>query len=226
MAQHLDLEEQEQLDQFKHFWKQYGNSITWLLIVVFGGVAAWNGWGHWQRYQSAQAAVLSDAVDTAAATGDVPALERAMSDIKDKFGGTTQAQQSVLLGAKVLYEKGKPDAARDALQWVADKTDDDGYRAIARLRLAGVLFEAKKYDEALAQLAQRMPPSFEPLAADRRGDVLIAQGKKDEARAEYQKAWDGLGGGQPLAYRQLVEVKLNALGVDTRAAAPAKTGEK
>ena len=41
MATHLDLEEQEQLDQLKAFWKQYGNLVSWVLIVVLGGYAAW-----------------------------------------------------------------------------------------------------------------------------------------------------------------------------------------
>ena len=52
MATHLDLEEQEQLDQVKHFWKRYGNLITWVLIVVMGSFAAWNGWNWWQRDQA------------------------------------------------------------------------------------------------------------------------------------------------------------------------------
>jgi predicted negative regulator of RcsB-dependent stress response len=53
MAKHLDLEEQEQLDDLKHFWKSYGNLITWTLIVAFGAYAAWNGWQYWQRTQAA-----------------------------------------------------------------------------------------------------------------------------------------------------------------------------
>jgi predicted negative regulator of RcsB-dependent stress response len=52
MAKHLDLEEQEQLDQIKHFWDQYGNLITWVLIAAFGSLAAWNGWNYWQRDQA------------------------------------------------------------------------------------------------------------------------------------------------------------------------------
>ena len=44
MASHLDLEEQEQLAELKHFWKTYGNLISWVLIVVLGSYAAWNGW--------------------------------------------------------------------------------------------------------------------------------------------------------------------------------------
>jgi predicted negative regulator of RcsB-dependent stress response len=66
MASHLDLEEQEQLDQLKHFWKRYGNAITWLLIAVLGTFAAYNGWQLWQRKQGAEAAVMYDQLEAAA----------------------------------------------------------------------------------------------------------------------------------------------------------------
>lgn len=230
MANQLDLEEQEQLDQVRHFWKQYGNLITGVLIAVFGSMAAWNGWQYWQRSQAAQSAVLYDEVDRAAQAGDLEHLQRAMTDIRSKFAGALPTQQAVLLGAKVLFENGKVDAAREALGWVADKSPDEGYQAIARLRLAAVLLDGKKYDEALAQLAGSFPPSFAPLVADRRGDLLRAQGKTAEARAEYSKAYGTME--RNAEYRQLVEVKLNALGVDpqalaagTGASAPA-TGNK
>ena len=71
MAKHLDLEEQEQLDQIKHFWAKYGNAISWLLIVVFGGFAAYNGWNWWQRNQAAKAAVLYEEVDRAVQSKDL-----------------------------------------------------------------------------------------------------------------------------------------------------------
>jgi predicted negative regulator of RcsB-dependent stress response len=45
---HYDLEEQEQLAQIKHFWNRYGNLIASVLIVVFGGIAAFNGWNYWR----------------------------------------------------------------------------------------------------------------------------------------------------------------------------------
>jgi predicted negative regulator of RcsB-dependent stress response len=219
MAKHLDLEEQEQLDELKHFWKTYGNLITWTLIVVFGAIAAWNGWHYWQRNQAAQASAMYEEVERAAAGGDVTRLERAFNDMKDKFGGTTYAHQAGLFAAKVFVDKGKPDAARAALVWVADKASDEGYRATARLRLAGLLADAKSYDEALKQLAGDFPPEFEPLVADRRGDIYNLQGKKAEAKAQYLKAWSGLE--ERADYRKLVEVKLTALGVDPRPAASA-----
>jgi len=139
MAKHLDLEEQEQLAEIKHFWNEYGNLITWALIAVFGAIAAWNGWQYWENTQSTQASAMYDEVERAAQSGDTARVERALSDMKDKFGGTTYAQQAALLAAKTLEEKGKLDEAKAALAWVADKSSDEGYQAVARLRLAAIL---------------------------------------------------------------------------------------
>lgn len=214
MAKQLDLEEQEQLAEIKHFWNEYGNLITWAMIVIFGSIAAWNGWQYWQRTQAAQASAMYDEVERAAQAGDTSRVERAFSDMKDKFGGTTYAQQAGLLTAAVMQDKGNLEATKAALGWVADKASDEGYQAVARLRLASVLAEAKAYDEALKQLAADFPREFAPLAADRRGDIYNLQGKKAEAKAEYEKAYKGLE--DRVDYRRLVEVKLSALGVDPK----------
>lgn len=215
MAQHLDLEEQEQLDELKHFWKQYGNLITWALIVVLGAFAAWNGYQYWQRSQAAQASVMFDEIERSVQSGETARIDRALADMKERFGSTAYAQQAGLLAAKAHYDKGNVDAARAALTWVADKAADPGYQAVAKLRLAGILLEKKAYDEALQQVSGAFPKDFSGLVADRRGDILMAQGKKTEAKAEYEKAYKALD--ERAEYRRLVEVKLNALGVDPAA---------
>jgi predicted negative regulator of RcsB-dependent stress response len=223
MARHLDLEEQEQLDDLKHFWKEYGNLITWTLIVVFGSIAAWNGWQWWQRNQAVQASALYEEVERAALNGDTARVEQGLKDVQDKFGGTTYAQQAGLLAARVLAEKGKPDAAKSALQWVASEASDEGLQAVAKLRLAGMLVDAKAYDEALKQLDGGMPKQFVALAADRRGDIYQLQGKRDQARQEYTKAWQAFG--PESEYRTLVEVKLTALGVDVQTLKPVESAK-
>lgn len=220
MANHLDLEEQEQLDQLKHFWAQYGNLITWALIAVLSGFAAWNGWNYWQRNQASQAAALYDEIERASNEKDAARVERALADIKDKFAGTSFAAQGALLAARSLFEAGKTDGAKAALAWVIDASSDASFQSVARLRLAGVHLEAKAFDDALKVLEAPMPKAYEALAADRRGDVLMAQGKGDEAKVQYQKAWDTLS--ERNEYRQLVQVKLAALGVDV-APTPATT---
>lgn len=217
MAKHLDLEEQEQLDQLKHFWAQYGNLITWVLIAVFGSLAAWNGWNYWQRSQATKAAALYDEIDSAALARDAERMERALAEMKSGYGGTTYATQAALLAAKTLHDTGKIDAARQALSWVAESASDKAYQAVARLRLAGLDVESNALDQALKTLEAPVPKAFEPLVADRRGDVLMAQGKTDEAKAQYQAAWNGFN--EQAEYRRLVEIKLAALGVDVSAAA-------
>lgn len=212
MATHLDLEEQEQIDQLKHFWAQYGNLITWALILVFGSIAAWNGWNYWQRTQAVKASALYDAVERAVTSGDVDRVGKALAEMQDRFSGSVFADQGALLAAKALADAGKSEAAAAALQWVADKSQDDAYRAVARLRQAGLDIESKAYDRALKVLEAPMPKAFEALAADRRGDVYMAQDKKDEARQQYEAAWRAFG--DRADYRNLVEVKLAALGVD------------
>jgi predicted negative regulator of RcsB-dependent stress response len=218
MANHLDLEEQEQLAELKHFWNQWGNLITWLLIVVFGAIAAYNGWNYWQRTQAMQASALFDELDRAAAANETERVKRAFEDIKEKFPRTAFAHQSALLTAKVMETKGDKETAKAALAWVAEQASDEGYQSVARLRLAALLVDAKAYDDALKQLSASYPPEFDGLVADRRGDIYSLQGKKAEAKSEYLKAWKALG--DESEYRRLVEVKLTALGVDVRELAP------
>jgi predicted negative regulator of RcsB-dependent stress response len=119
-----------------------------------------------------------------------------------------------LLAAKVYFDAGKTDAAKSALTWVAEASSDEGYQSIAKLRLAAVLVEGKAYDEALKPLATPFPSEFNGLVADRRADIFMLQGKKAEAKAEYLKAYQAMD--DRTEYRRLVEVKLNAMGVDPR----------
>lgn len=222
-TQHLDLEEQEQLAQLKHFWNRWGNLITWALIAVLGAFAAWNGWNFWQQRQAVQAAALYDQMEAATQAGDVERTTRVLADIQASYPGAEYAAQAALLAAKTLVEKEKTAEAKAALAWVAEKAADSGLQATARLRLASLLYADKAYDEALQQLSARFDPAFAPLAADRRGDVLLAQGKKDLAIAEYGKAYQGLTQARS-EYGRLVGVKLTALGIDPEAGA-AKSGE-
>jgi predicted negative regulator of RcsB-dependent stress response len=107
------------------------------------------------------------------------------------------------------------------LRWVSEQGSDEGLQAIARLRLASLLVDQKAYDEALKVLGATVPASFSALVADRRGDVLMLQGRKDEARTEYSRAFKGMESANE--YRRLVEVKLNALGVDPASSAGPKS---
>ncbi len=210
MATHLDLEEQEQLDAVKQFWKRYGNLVTWLLIAALVAYSGWTGWNWWQREQATQASAMFDELDKAAQAGDVDRVASVFGDLKSRYPKTAFAQQGGLLAAKVQADKGQLDAAQATLDWVAVNATEVEYQTIARLRVAGVLLDGKKFDEALKQLDAATAAGFEALVADRRGDVLMAQGKTDDAKASYTKAWQAMDA--TIEYRQLIEAKLTALG--------------
>ena len=210
MATQLDLQEQEQLDALKAFWNKQGNLITWVLVLVLAAFAGWNGWQWYQRDQAQKAAAMFDELDRAAAAGDAERAGRVFADLRERYPRTAFAQQGGLLAARVQFEKGQGDAARATLNWVADNAIEDEMRTVARLRLAALQAEAKQHDDALKTLAAAPAPGFEALVDDRRGDILLAQGKTAEARAAYQAAYKVIG--ERADYRRLIEAKLTALG--------------
>lgn len=205
-----DLEEQEQLATLKAWWNKYGNLVTWLLIAALAGYAAWNGWNYYQRNQANQAAALYDELQKAVSAKDNARVLRAAGDMQNKFGRTAYAQMASLAAAKSAWDAKDTAAARTQLQWVIDHAQDAEYKALARIRLAGILLDEKAYDDALKVIASDMPASFAGAAADRRGDILAAQNKLDDARAAWKLALDKTDDKNPA--RQLIQLKLDAIG--------------
>lgn len=183
-----DLEEQEQLDELKTWWRMYGNLVTGLVTVAALAVLAWQGWNWWQRTQAAQASALYGGVQAAVAQKDAKRARELAGELIDKFSGTTYAGLAALMSAKVQADGGDMKSARAQLQWAADNVADQGLRDLARLRLAAVLLDDKAGDEALARLAAEPLPSFAPRFNELRGDILASQGKAAEARAAYEAA--------------------------------------
>lgn len=212
MAHQLDLEEQEQLDELKHFWSRYGNLITWVLIAVLGSLAAWNGYTYWRKNQAAQSAVMFDEMEKSLQSADLSKVERTFNEMKERFPASTYTHQAALQLAKMAVDTQKPDIAKAALQWTAQNASDDGYASVARLRLASVHMEAKSFDDAIKVLEDVKSPAFQALVDDRKGDVWMLEGKKTQAKAAYLQAFQALE--ERSEYRRLVRVKLNALGVD------------
>jgi len=206
----LDLEEQEQLDALKQFWKQYGTLIITLAFLALATFAGVKGWNYYQRGQSEQASVLFGKLEEAVRKNDIAQTGSLGAEIIDKYGSTAYGPMAALLLAKTSYDNGDPAAAATRLLWAIDKARDDETAALARLRLAGIRLDEKKYDEALALLDAKHSQAFAPLYSDLRGDVLAAQGKPAEARAAYKQALEK---SLPNSnYRNVVQIKLDALG--------------
>lgn len=205
-----DLEEQEQLDTLKAWWKQYGNLVTWLLVIALSAYAAWAGWTSYQRNQSNQASQLYDEMQKAVQAKDNAKVQRAANDLVEKFAKTPYAAMSALTAAKSAFDANDVKAAKTQLHWVVDHSSVDEYKSIAKIRLAGLALDEKAYDEGLSLLSGDFPAEFAGDVADRKGDIYLAQNKTTEARAAFQTALDKLKEKNP--GRQLIQLKLDALG--------------
>lgn len=206
-----DLEEQEQLDAIKAWWARYNTLIMTLLVIA---ALAWGGWWGGKAYQTHranQAMGYFEALEDAARLGGPDSAVRikaASSTLRDDYPATGYAARGALVAATALIQHSDVEGARQQLEWLTAQSKHPALQPVAHERLAGLLLDQKQYDAALAQL-NNPPAAFATLYADRRGDILAAQGKVEDARKAWQTALDGMSAADPL--RQIVQLKLDAL---------------
>ena len=209
-----DLDEQERLDELKAWWKRWGNLVTIGLAVV---IAAGAGWRYWQNRtvtQSLEAAAVYERLTQSLAANDAKGAREAGAMLIDQYKGTAYAPRAALLLAKLNVGTKELKSAQTQLEWAAANSKEPAVKDLARLRLAGVLLDQKQYDAALKTLSVTHSDAFAPRFDDLKGDVLLAQGKPDEARAAYQAAFGKIAEDNP--YRNIVELKLDALGGESK----------
>lgn len=204
-----DIEEQEQLDTLKAWWKQHGNKVVAIAVmaaVVFFGM---QGWKYYQDQQALKASARYEALSSTDSK-DIKAIQAISAELMDKYASTPYAGRAAMLVAKANYSANDAKSAKSQLEWAAKNAREDAVKALARLQLAAILLEEKAYDEALKTLSEQPASGFAGLFADLKGDILAAQGKKAEAKAAYQEALSQLDADG--RYRRYTEHKLEALG--------------
>ena len=206
-----DLEEQEQLAALKAWWQENGGLVVTMASLVLVVLAAWQGWNYYQRNQAVQASGLYDAVQKAARDGDLKQVRETAGAILEGYPRTSYAAMAALVSAKAHFQGGDLKTARAQLSWVAENARDEGMQDIARLRLASVMLDEKAYEDALKVLDAKHGAAFDALYLAARADVLVAQGKKDDARGAYQAALDKADA-RDAALRGSIQLRLEALG--------------
>lgn len=211
-----DLDEQEKIATLKAWWERYGNALTSIVLGVAIAVAGYNGWQWYQRDRVAKASVAYDALQGAVAAKDMPRTRELAGVLLDKYGSTGYAQMGALLSAKANLESGDVKTAKAQLQWTIGHAVDPEYRALGRLRLAGILLDEGAYDEAASQVsaaaAADLSAPFQASFADLRGDIDVAQNKLDDAKREYRAALALLEPrSEARGYANVVRMKLDGL---------------
>jgi predicted negative regulator of RcsB-dependent stress response len=219
-----DLSDNEREEQLRRWWSE---NWLWIFGGVVLGLGALAGWQYWQKSRFAaaekdEAAYLS--VLESLSKQDSAAAAKTAVDLRALHPKSPYADQSDLAIARAEVGQQKFDDAAKRLRAVADSSRDPQLRLIAQSRLARVLSEQGKHDDALALLDPAKAGAFAPVFHEIRGDVLAAKGDAAGARQEYEAALAAQGGVEdPKVDRAYVELKRDALSaqVPAVAAAPA-----
>ncbi|MCP3664007.1 MAG: tetratricopeptide repeat protein [Gammaproteobacteria bacterium] len=204
----LNLSEEEQVEALKKWWKENGRSVVAGVVLGLGGVFGWQFWGQYQQNQAAQASFqfqqLNQAVSQNASESAVIQAEKLQSE----HGDSSYALFATMELAKVRYAEGDLDGAQKEWQWVIDNSSDISLRQIARLRLARALLGADKVESAKALIAKSENDSFRGEFSEIKGDIALASGDSEAARAAYKEAL-----AEGASNSALVEMKLDDLAI-------------
>lgn len=215
----MSSHDEEQIENLKRFWQEYGSPI---LVGVVLAVAVFVGWRYWQttRLEAATkgAAVFQDMLGAAQRSAlnekDKEAstdLQRFGKTIREEYAKTPYANSAGLLLARHAVERGDYKEAEKQLRLVLDGKPSDSERVLVVTRLARVLAEQKKYDEALGLLNKETDKGFVPTIEEIKGDIYVAQKKIPEAQKAYLAAIAALDVRDE--NRPLLEIKLADVGL-------------
>jgi hypothetical protein len=208
MAAHL--EEQQELDNFKYFWKTTGK---WLFAVLILAALGYLGYTVYQNRKVSQnqeaAAILAEIVEKAQSKAPQNEINTELAKLQQSYPQSISAAQATLMAAATEFDAHRYDVAEAHLKWVLSNQKDSLIQALAAQRLGVVLLQQKKYDAALAALDTPVDAAFTPLLIETKGDVYAAQGKSQEALKNYGQALEKMP--QDSVGRELVQMKLDSL---------------
>jgi predicted negative regulator of RcsB-dependent stress response len=204
-----DLEEQEQLEAFKQWWAKNGNMILVVIGVAIASFIGIQAWKYHQNQQSLEASAYYQKL-IQASTDDTKTIQTLSAQLMENYEATPYAGRAAVTAAKTNYAAGDSKSAKAQLEWAIANAEEEVVQSAARLQLAAIQLSEKAYDKALKTLEDKHNVGFEGLFADMKGDVLVAQGKTDDAKKAYQEALAKLDAQGP--YHRYVAHKLEALG--------------
>lgn len=188
----MDYEtEEQQVEALKQWWKDNGRSV---IVGVVLGVAVIGGWQGYGRYAESKALEASDRFSEVIDALDSDSAEASPVEItaalQDEQSDSLYATLASMATARALVQDGDLDGAAAQLQWAVDNSPQADVKDLAVIRLARVLGATGKIDEALALLPVNPAEAYTGLVEEVRGDLLVAKGDANAARAAYQKALD------------------------------------
>ena len=200
------IEEEQEINQLKEWWKENGKTIIVAFILGVGGMC---GWRYWQSHQAEQIAQASAQYDTLinSVQQDEQAKKANIEQFVQANSKTAYAVFALLDEAKKATEKQDFSAAEVNLNQALTQSQDEVLTSIVALRLSAVQFQLGQLDNALTTLNQVKGESFNARKAILTGDIQVAKGDKVAAKNSFEQAQQS---GSQLE-QQMAKMKLNNL---------------
>ena len=200
------IEEEQEINQLKDWWKENGKTIIVAFILGVGGMFGWRYWQAHQAEQIAQASAQYDAL-IYSAQQDKQAKKANIEQFVQANSKTAYAVFALLDEAKKATEKQDFAAAEVNLNQALTQSQDEVLISIVALRLSAVQFQLGQLDNALTTLHQVKGESFNARKAILTGDIQVAKGDKVAAKKSFEQAQQS---GSQLE-QQMAKMKLNNL---------------
>lgn len=194
------LDEHEQSERVRRWVRE--NALGLVGGVVLG-LSLVGGWKWWQGQQQGQREAEASRYETLQGQLKAQDMAKATATAASLRDGSYATLVALDL-AKAQAMSGKRDDAIATLRAV--KPGDALLAGVVRERLARLLLDAGKADEALRILAD----ADDPAGLGARGDARLALGQRDQARSDYDKALTLTTVGSPM--RRVLELKLSEVG--------------
>ena len=200
------IEEEQEINQLKDWWKENGKTIIVAFILGVGGMFGWRYWQAHQAEQIAQASAQYDALIYSAQQNE-QAKKANIEQFVQANSKTAYAVFALLDEAKKATEKQDFAAAEANLNQALTQSQDEVLTSIVALRLSAVQFQLGQLDNALTTLNQVKGESFNARKAILTGDIQIAKGDKVAAKNSFEQVQQS---GSQLE-QQMAKMKLNNL---------------
>jgi len=208
------IAEDDELTKLKDWWKNNGVAFVTGIVIALGIVVGKYMWDDHVRKRAEEASSIYETMMVERQSGNIGAAQAAGARLVEQYDATPYAAKAALFLARVSFDKGDLTSTAAQLRRAMDMAGDPATKHAARLRLARVLLQQGKGQEALALLAtvdtDAAAGGFASHYHETRADILVSLGKPGDARAEYDRALATLPAGSP--YVTILKMKRDDLG--------------
>ncbi len=206
-----EYDKYEQSELVQKWLRENGLSIVVGIAIGLVGIFGWQQWRNHQARSESNAAQLYNLAQVSLAANHPDTASQITDQLMKDYEKSPYAVFAATDRAKQQVQAKQLDKAEASLDWAVAHAADPALKSLTELRKAQVELARDNGKAALATLDAIQANTFQGMAQELRGDVLVNLGRADDARKAYQAALSALKEQAP--QRGVLQMKLDDLAV-------------